>query len=129
MKFVFPLAVLGYLLTTLPACGQAATSRNLLKEAQIRVRVREVVTKAAAPRPPFIGPLLPTKAVAVAVAEPILFARYGKENIIRQRPYEVLLVEGVWYLCGTLPPGWDGGVFEIMLNANDARVLLSTHGK
>ncbi len=127
MKVVLPLAIIGYLLAALPTCGQNVTGRNLSIEPQVRQRVREAVKAASSA--PFSGVLLPTKAVAVAVAEPILFAQYGKENIIRQRPYKVYLVEGLWYLSGTLRPGWDGGVFEIIIQANDARVKVLTHGK
>jgi hypothetical protein len=53
-------------------------------------------------------PLLPPKAVAVAVIEPMLFAIYGKKNIIRQLLYEGHLVDGGWYLSGTLLTGWIG---------------------
>ncbi|WP_157807296.1 YbbC/YhhH family protein [Hymenobacter chitinivorans] len=73
--------------------------------------------------------LLPDQATAVTVVEPLLFRIYGKDNIVRQRPYEAYLIDGFWYVSGTLPNGCDGGVFEIILNAKDSQVLQVTHGK
>jgi DNA invertase Pin-like site-specific DNA recombinase len=34
-------------------------------------------------------------AYAHGLVKPMLFTRYGKENIMRQRPYEVYLVDGI----------------------------------
>jgi hypothetical protein len=96
-------------------------------EAYARQQVQRV-TKAA-PKAPFYKPLLPTKAVAIAVTEPLLFSIYGKENIIRQRPYEVYLINGFWYLSGTLPQDMDGGTFELVVEAKNGRVVELTHGK
>jgi hypothetical protein len=86
------------------------------------------VTKAVL-EVPFYNPLLPTKAVAIAVAEPLLFSIYGKETIIRQRPYEAYLINGFWYLAGTLPQDMDGGTFELVVEAKNGRVVELTHGK
>ena len=35
---------------------------------------------------------------AVKVAEDILFNTYGKESIIKQRPYEKYLMQGYWFI-------------------------------
>jgi len=69
------------------------------------------------------------KQAAVAVAEAILFKVYGEENIRRQKPYGVYKTDHYWVITGTLPEGTSGGVFEIALDANDARVIGLTHGK
>ncbi|SDY82866.1 NTF2 fold immunity protein [Hymenobacter psychrophilus] len=61
--------------------------------------------------------------------EPLLFSIYGKENIIRQRPYEVYLINGFWYLAGTLPDDMLGGTFELIVEAQNGRVVELTHGK
>jgi hypothetical protein len=73
--------------------------------------------------------LLPTKESAIAVAESLAFKRYGRKNILAQRPYETYLIDGFWYITGTLPIGYEGGTFEIILAANDGRVLRFTHDK
>lgn len=74
-------------------------------------------------------PLLADKNIAVAVAEPMLFNIYGKDNIMRQRPYEVYLVFGFWYVAGTLPKDSEGGTFEIIIEASTSRVIGVNHGK
>ncbi|WP_204378335.1 hypothetical protein [Hymenobacter lapidarius] len=75
-------------LFALPSCGQKS-SHSKLGEAHARQQVQRVIS--AVPQTPFYKSLLPTKAVATAMMEPLLFSIYGKGNIIRQRPYEVYL--------------------------------------
>jgi hypothetical protein len=142
MRYSFSIAAFVLVLATIPACELQPRDRlratasvretqdgehRLLGEAHARQQVRQIIQ--APPTAPFVRSLLPTKAVAVAVVEPMLFAIYGKENIIRQRPYEGYLVDGVWYLSGTLPTGWIGGTFEILVDATTGRVLSLTHDK
>src|ERR1017187_22465 len=55
--------------------------------------------------------LINNKETAIAVAEPLLFKFYGKDNIISERPYELYLIDGYWFITGTLPKGQDGVVF------------------
>jgi hypothetical protein len=76
-----------------------------------------------------IGPLIEDKKMAIAVSEAILFKVYGEENIKGQRPYGVYKTDLYWVLTGTLPEGYVGGVFEIAIDANDARVIGLAHGK
>lgn len=73
--------------------------------------------------------LITDKKTAIAVAEPILFKVYGRENIIDQKPYKCYLIDGYWYISGTLPKGWRGGVFEIIINSKDGKVIKLIHGK
>ncbi|RIJ34014.1 NTF2 fold immunity protein [Pontibacter oryzae] len=69
------------------------------------------------------------KPTAISVAEEMLFSIYGKENIVRQRPYESHLIDGYWVLNGTLPKDWVGGTFLIIINSTDGKVIKLTHGK
>jgi len=66
---------------------------------------------------------------AIAVAEPILFKIYGKDHILGEKPYRVFLVDGYWILGGTLPEGYKGGTFLIILSAKDGRVIKLIHTK
>jgi hypothetical protein len=66
---------------------------------------------------------------AISVAEAMLFSIYGKENIVRQRPYERYLINDYWVLNGTLPKDWVGGTFLIIINSTDGKVIKLTHGK
>jgi hypothetical protein len=78
---------------------------------------------------PFHDTLIRESSVAVGVAEPILFAKYGKEEILTERPYEVYLIDGYWYIRGTIPKGWKGGGFEIVLSSINGKIIKLTHYK
>jgi hypothetical protein len=49
----------------------------------------------------------------------------------KERTYECYLVNGYWYLSGTLPKdsNSNGGVFEIIISLKDAQVIKLIHGK
>ncbi|HNI44451.1 MAG TPA: YbbC/YhhH family protein, partial [Chitinophagales bacterium] len=66
---------------------------------------------------------------AINVAEPILFSIYGKDNITKQRPYEVYFKDNYWLITGTLPSGWKGGTFLIIIDSRDCKVIRISHGK
>lgn len=74
-------------------------------------------------------PLTIDKETAIAVAEVYLFKAYGKKQILKERPYEVYLIDGYWWMMGTLPKGWDGGGFEFIMNAKNGQIVRFTHYK
>lgn len=76
-----------------------------------------------------VDKVIKDKKTAVSVSEAMLFNIYGKEKIVKQRPYEGFLINGYWVLNGTLPQGWDGGTFLIIINSIDGKVIKLTHGK
>jgi hypothetical protein len=92
---------------------------------------RETVKKSLMEKDakPFYDTLIKDKETAIAVAEPILFNIYGKKNIIAERPYECYLIDGYWYISGTLPKGYIGGVFEIIIDSGNGKVIKLIHGK
>jgi hypothetical protein len=122
-------AVASSLLTMLAfsACGQNSSSRSVLGQEYAKQQVGAAMKGTAKSLQPTI--LLPTQATAIAVVEPILFNIYGAQNIIKQRPYEVYLINGFWHIMGTLPKGYLGGKFEIIIDAKDSRVIFLSHGK
>jgi hypothetical protein len=71
--------------------------------------------------------LIIDKTTAIAVAEIYLFKVYGKKQILKERPYEVYLIDGYWWMMGTLPKGWDGGGFELIMNAKNGQIIYLTH--
>ena len=73
--------------------------------------------------------LLNNEKTAVAVAETILFNIYGKKTIESEKPYHVRLENGCWHISGNLPEGYVGGVFSIVLNAQDGKAVVFPHGK
>jgi hypothetical protein len=73
--------------------------------------------------------LIKNSTTAIAMAEPLLFDIFGKDLILSERPYEVYLIDGYWYLSGTIPKGWKGGGFEIIMSAKDGKIIRLTHYK
>lgn len=73
--------------------------------------------------------LIRDKETAIAIVEPILFEKFGKEQILLEKPYEVYLINGYWYLAGTISKGSMGGGFEIIMSAKDAQIIRLTHYK
>ncbi|MDJ1481790.1 NTF2 fold immunity protein [Cytophagaceae bacterium YF14B1] len=76
-----------------------------------------------------VVPVVRDKETAIAIAEAVLFKIYGKDQIIKQRPYEVYQIENHWVLFGMLPEDTKGRVFEIAIDAQDGRIVGLTHGK
>jgi hypothetical protein len=109
------------------ACGQSLRSRSVVGQEYAKQQVKSAVKGTAKSLQPKI--LLPTQATAIAVAEPLLFNIYGKRTIIEQRPYETHLINGLWYIAGTLPKDYLGGTFELIIDAKDSRVIFLSHGK
>ncbi|GGD22475.1 hypothetical protein GCM10011343_10860 [Flavobacterium orientale] len=74
--------------------------------------------------------ILKDSTTVVAVAEAILFNKYGKKTIEKQKPYKILKVkEYYWVIEGSLPKNTKGGVFFIILDARNSKVLKLKHGK
>lgn len=68
-------------------------------------------------------------ATAINIAEIVLFNIFGKENIEKQKPYEIDFIRNYWIIEGSLPQGFKGGTFIIILNAKDAKIIKISHGK
>jgi hypothetical protein len=66
---------------------------------------------------------------AVSVAEPILFSIYGKDNITKQRPYNIYFISNHWFVSGTLPEEYEGGTFLIIIDGRNSKILKITHGR
>ena len=126
LKFTLSALLVG-LLVGVPSHGQNLGTRSTLGETHAREQVQQV-TKTA-PKAPFPKPLLASKALAIATMEPLLYSRYGQAQIRQQRPYEAYLINGFWYLAGTLPKDMDGGTFEVIVEAQNGRVWQMTHSK
>lgn len=120
---------LGLLLMILPffSCGQNINERIIIGEQQAKQAIKNALEDKD--YKPFYDTLVKDKETAIAIAEAILFKTYGKKNITTQRPYECYFIEAHWYISGSLPKGWVGGVFEIIISAKDGRVVKLIHGK
>lgn len=81
---------------------------------------------------------VPDSATAVKIAEAVLIPVYGKKQIESEEPFTAKLKDGVWTVYGTLrcPDGKGGttticvgGVAEIRISKDDARILSMSHYK
>lgn len=76
------------------------------------------------------GGVVSNAAVAGRIAEAILSDIYGEEEIRKQLPFKVELLNDVWHVSGA----WQteklrmGGVAEIWIRKTDSAVLRITHG-
>jgi hypothetical protein len=81
------------------------------------------------------GGYVPDSKTAVKIAEAVLIPVFGEKKIESERPFTATLKNGVWTVEGTLhcPDGTstscDGGVAEVRISKNDARILHMLHGK
>lgn len=73
--------------------------------------------------------IIKSEETLIKIIEPILFDIYGKENIERQKPYEINDFEDYYVVNGTLEKGRRGGVFLIIIDKRNAQILKITHGK
>jgi hypothetical protein len=65
----------------------------------------------------------------IKVIEPILLGKYGKENILSEKSYEIYHFGRYWVGNGTWWKGYAGGVFEIVLDAEKRKIVYVTHAK
>ncbi|MFT3705542.1 MAG: NTF2 fold immunity protein [Agriterribacter sp.] len=121
---------LTFLTFTLTACGQTNAGRIILGKSYAEQALKSVL--AHKPQHNVIDNktiIIKDSVTAVNIAEPILFCIYGKDNITRQRPYEVYFIDNYWVIMGTIPEMFLGGTFLIILDARDCRIIRITHGK
>jgi NTF2 fold immunity protein of polymorphic toxin system component len=77
---------------------------------------------------------VPDSTTAVKVAEAVLIPVYGKRQIESEEPFNATLKDGVWIVRGTLPcpdpkTSCIGGVAEVKISKDDARILSMIHYK
>jgi hypothetical protein len=101
--------------------SQNFTDRVVLGEGHAKKQVQNALKENVSL--PFSDTLIKTKEEAITIAEGVLFKRYGRKRIIRQRPYAIYLIDGYWYISGTLPRGTIGGLFEIILKQEKGQVI------
>ncbi len=64
-------------------------------------------------------------AIAIAVWSPI----YGEKHIQEEKPFHATIQNGVWFVHGSLPEGFVGGVAEAEISKDDGCILRVSHGK
>jgi hypothetical protein len=118
--------IIGFLMSTnLQAQESEKKSGELIRAEQLL----DYALKNKSERKIMKSPLIPKKENAINYAENILFELYGKENIINEKPYQIHLINDYWIMTGTLPKGMRGGVFELVFDSWNGKVLILEHGK
>ncbi|GEO11108.1 NTF2 fold immunity protein [Segetibacter aerophilus] len=113
---------------TAPKPETISTDHSILGEENARKQLNDCLKGKG--QPFTWDTLIKTPATAIAIAEPILFDVFGKEQILQEKPYEIYQMEGYWYIAGTLPKSYNkGGAFEIIFSAKDGRIIRLTHYK
>ena len=118
------------LLFVLVACSQVKNDRIYIGKTNAEQELKSFLSSS--PQHNVIDnkkAIIKDSLTAIDVAEPILFNIYGKENIVKERPYESHLIDDYWVINGTLPKDSVGGTFLIIIDSRNGTILKITHGK
>ena len=79
----------------------------------------------------FIPPegVVPDEQTAISIAVAVWSPIYGKDEIAKQKPYQVFLVDGYWVVSGSLPKQLVGGTAKIVISKEDGRIINISHGR
>jgi hypothetical protein len=106
--------------------GQNYKNRAVIGEDSAKQSIKNFVSDSTYRLPS--DSLIADKETAISLAEMLLFKKYGKALIASEKPYECYLIDGYWYLRGTLPKNYTGDVFEMIISAKDGRIIKMNHG-
>jgi hypothetical protein len=118
--------ILGAVILPLSFFGQNYKNRTVVGEDSAKRTIKNIVNDGSYKLSS--DTLIRDKETAIAIAELLLFRSYGKATITTERPYECYLVDGYWFLRGTLPKNYTEDVFEFIMSAKDGRVIKMAHG-
>lgn len=127
IKAIYFLTLLTF---SLIACGQTKVDRTMLGKSYAEQELKSALTdKSQHNVIDNKTAIIKDSLTAINVAEPILFSIYGKNNIAKQRPYEIYFIDNYWVIGGTLPKEYLGGTFLIIIDSRDCKIIRITHGK
>jgi hypothetical protein len=118
--------ILAAVMLPLSFLGQNYKNRNVVGEDSATQTIKNILNDGGYKLSP--DTLIRDKETAISLAELMLFRSYGKATITTERPYECYLIDGYWFLRGTLPKNFTGDVFEMIMSAKDGRIIKMTHG-
>ena len=72
---------------------------------------------------------VPDPTTAVLIAEAILTAIYGADEISRQQPFVATEVNSQWLVVGSIKNNEAGGVASIVIDKKDGRIIRVTHSR
>ncbi len=118
--------ILAAVILPLSFLGQNYKNRAVIGEDSAKQTVKNILTDSGYKLSR--DTLIRDKETAISIAEIMLFKSYGKATITTERPYECYLIDGYWFLRGTLPKNYTSEVFEMIMSAKDGRIIKMTHG-
>ncbi len=77
---------------------------------------------------PLVG-YVPDQETAIRIAVAVWIPIYGKDQIEEKKPYKAILENGIWYVRGSLPEGWFGGVAEAEIHKESGCIIRISHGQ
>lgn len=128
MNIKLKITLLFLTLLNLTSCGQTDKDRTNLGLEYAKSELKHALTNKTE-KLILVDKVISDKETAIAISETILFKIYGKDNIIRQRPYLINKIEKYWIVNGTLPKNSLGGTFLIIINEENGQIIKLTHGK
>ncbi len=95
------------ILTTIALCSQCY-AQDAGSQVQDMLRARDKLERLLDQKPEQDKrtdsvTVIKDSAMAVLIAEPLLFDIYGREKVLHQRPYKVFLLDGYWCVMGSGP--------------------------
>ncbi|MFT5215647.1 MAG: hypothetical protein ACI83H_000763 [Glaciecola sp.] len=120
------LLIIGVLISTNIQAQESEKKSDDLKNAE---QLLEYALENKSDRTKMNFKLIPKQENAINYAEVLLFELYGKEKIESEKPYQIQLINDYWIITGTLPKGMRGGVFELVFDSWNGKVLILKHGK
>jgi len=65
----------------------------------------------------------------IKLVEPLLFEKFGEQEIISEKPYQIFMARGFWVITGTMKCGYAGGTFVSVVDSESGEIVLLTHFK
>jgi hypothetical protein len=76
---------------------------------------------------------VPDERTAIAIAVAVWIPVFVEESIAAEKPYSAKLIDGVWYVDGSLPKSLSnsvvGGVAHAEIAKDDGRIVDMSHGQ
>jgi len=128
IKYLFAISI--SFCFVLPSSGQSLQDRTVLGEQYAKDELRKSLLDTTMHyKIKTDKEIIGDKETALNIAQPILYKTYGKKNILKQKPYEIYLIDNYWIISGTLPKESRGGTFFIIISATDSKIIRLSHGQ
>ena len=118
-----------FLFISVTAYSQNYTDRSLAGEAKAKEHLKKTLADPKVDN--MVGDnivLIDDKETALSIAEVILFKIYGKEEMKKQKPFEIYKDQSHWIIMGTLPNTAFGSTALCILDSRNAKIVKVHYG-